>query len=374
VGEPLKAFFSPALVHRIGASIRAVHPPFPAEAFARDATRGLDALELLDRARHIAAALAAHLPADFEAAIELLLRSLGPAHPGDEILGAGMEPFFYLPHTVFVAERGLDHFERAMEAQHALTQRCSCEFSVRAFLAHDPERTMAILERWTADPSAHVRRLVSEGTRLRLPWGVRVLWLDANPRRILGLLERLRDDPSPMVRRSVANNLNDLGKSDPALLEETCAAWLEHASEDRRALVEHALRSAVKRGESGALALLGFGAAPEVVVEDVRFSPERAAIGERVAVSFVLRSTARTRQSLLVDLRVHFVNARGTSPKVFKLERVDLPARDRVALSKSVSLAIHTTRTPRPGAHRVEVLVNGAPFPAGAFEVVARRG
>jgi 3-methyladenine DNA glycosylase AlkC len=99
--------------------------------------------------------------------------------------------------------------------------------------------------------------LVSEGTRLRLPWAARVAWLDANPERVLELLELLKDDPSPMVRRSVANNLNDLGKVRPELLVRTCRAWLADETQGRRALVEHALRSAVKRDEAGALELLG---------------------------------------------------------------------------------------------------------------------
>ena len=75
-----------------------------------------------------------------------------------------------------------------------------------------------------------MRRLVSEGTRLRLPWAPRVAWLDANPERVLELLELLKDDPTTLVRRSVANNLNDLGKVRPDLLTRTCAAWLKGAS------------------------------------------------------------------------------------------------------------------------------------------------
>jgi hypothetical protein len=73
-----------------------------------------------------------------------------------------------------------------------------------------------------------------------------------------------------------------------------------------------------------------------------------------------------------VDLRVHFVKANGNgSPKVFKLKRVELPARGCVQFGTTISLAIHTTRKPRPGRHEVEVIVNGRAFAAGAFDVVA---
>jgi 3-methyladenine DNA glycosylase AlkC len=77
-----------------------------------------------------------------------------------------MTPFFYLPHTLFVAERGLEHFELSMRAQYELTKRFSAEGSIRPYIASDPERAMTFLQKWTADTNPHVRRLVSEGTRL----------------------------------------------------------------------------------------------------------------------------------------------------------------------------------------------------------------
>ncbi len=112
---------------------------------------------------------------------------------------------------------------RAIRADQTLQRRSRASGPTSP---RDPERTFAVLRRWTADRNAHVRRLVSEGTRLRLPWAARVAWLDAHPDRVLELLELLKDDPSTLVRRSVANNLNDLGKLHPDLLRRTCARWL----------------------------------------------------------------------------------------------------------------------------------------------------
>jgi 3-methyladenine DNA glycosylase AlkC len=369
MGEPLKTFFSPALVKRLAADLARVHPEFPATQFAADASRGLEELELLDRGRHIARALARHLPQDYPRALDVLLRSLGPEHATDELIGAGMAPFFYYPHTLFVAERGLEHYELSMRAQVELTKRFSAEGSIRPYIAADPERAFGLLRSWTRSDNAHVRRLVSEGTRLRLPWAARVPWLDQNPERVVELLNLLKDDPNTMVRRSVANNLNDLGKVHPKLLIETCRAWLEKASVERRALVEHALRSAVKRAEPGALALLGYGGRPSAHIRDVRFDPAQVAIGGQVTIHFTLQSDAKRDQSLLVDLAVHFVKARGTARRVFKLRRLTLAPSERTALRTTVSLAVHTTRKPRPGTHRVDVILNGEATPIGAFEV-----
>jgi 3-methyladenine DNA glycosylase AlkC len=371
MADSLKGFFSPSLVRRLAADLVRAHPAFPARRFVKQACAGLDALELLDRGRHIARALAECLPAAYPDAVAVLLRSLGPEHASDELLGVGMAPFFYLPHLVYVADHGLDHFDLSLRAQYEITKRFSAEASIRPYISKYPERTLGVLRRWARDRNAHVRRLVSEGTRLRLPWAARVPWLDAHPERVVDLLELLKDDSSTMVRRSVANNLNDLGKVRPDLLVRTCAAWLDDASPERRALVEHALRGAVKRGQPEALRLLGYGGKPQVTLEGVRFVPPRVVIGGRVTVRFRLRSRARRAQDLLVDAAVHFVKARGTAPKVFKVGRVTLPAGGTIDLELRVSLAVHTTRVPRPGVHAVDVVVNGHALRAGSFRVTA---
>ena len=357
----------------MASDIARVHPQFPERAFVARATRGLQDLELLDRARHIASALAASLPPSYPDAIDILIRALGPEHATDELIGVGMAPFYYMPHVLFVAERGLDHFDLSMQAQYELTKRFSAESSIRSFIDRDPERVFAVFRKWVRDANPHVRRLVSEGSRLRLPWAQRVAWLDQHPERVLELLELLRDDPSTLVRRSVANNLNDLGKVHPELLAQTAERWLRHATPERRGLIEHALRSAIKRGNADALRILGYGSKATVAIEEVGFSPRRVKIGGRVKMTFTLVSTSRASQDLLVDVAVHFVKARGaTSAKVFKLRRVTLPPGGRVEFETSFSLAVHTTRKPRPGEHAVEVVVNGQRYRAGSFRVVAK--
>lgn len=369
--EPLKTFFSRALVKRLASDIARVHPVFSAQTFVKDASDGLDELELLDRGRQIAGALGAHLPQSYPEALRILIASLGPEHATDELIGVGLAPFFYFPHTQFVAERGLEHFDLSMRAQYELTKRFSAEGSIRPYIARDPERAMVFLKQWATDTDPHVRRLVSEGTRLRLPWASRVRWLDENPERVLALLELLKDDVSTMVRRSVANNLNDLGKVHPELLIGTALLWLKDASPERQKLVEHALRSMVKRGHRGALELLGYGQTPRVSVTAVSFSPRRVRIGGRVDMKFALKSNSHRKQQLLVDVAVHFVKARGVgAPKVFKLGRVTLSPGEQIEMKARFSLAVHTTRVPRRGRHAVDVIVNGRTFSAGAFDVL----
>jgi hypothetical protein len=58
---------------------------------------------------------------------------------------------------------------------------------------------------------------------------------------------------------------------------------------------------------------------------------------------------------------------------VFKLTRTTLAPRGRVQLRSSVSLAVHTTRKPKPGRHHVDVIINGTPQRIGSFQVTAAR-
>lgn len=371
MAEPLKRFFGPDIARRLAQQIAAVYSDFPTDRFLRMALDGFEALELMPRGRHLAAALRSCLPSGYPQAVEIVLASLGPLAEqtdGDR----GMAPFFYLPHSFFVAEYGLDHFDLSMRAHYELTQRFTAEFSIRPFLQRYPEKTLAQLRTWAADSSPDVRRLVSEGTRPRLPWAPRLRQFQDDPRAVLRLLELLKDDPSPYVRRSVANNLNDIGKDHPDLLIQTARAWMRGATEARRWIVRHALRSAIKQGDRRALALLGAGRRARVVIRKQAVLPARVALGRAVTVAFELDNPTSRRQRIVVDFRVHFVKANGsTSPKVFKLKTVELPPRSSTAFSKRVSLASMTTRVHYPGRHAVDALLNGRAYPLGSFNLLA---
>jgi len=282
-----------------------------------------------------------------------------------------MGGFLFMPHTYFVADHGLDHFEDSMQAQYELTQRFTAEFSIRPFIERHPEATLARLAQWTQDAHPHVRRLVSEGTRPRLPWASRLRDFQRDPTPVLALLERLKDDPELYVRRSVANNLNDIGKDHPGLLADVARRWLRDASPERRWIVRHALRSAIKRADPGALSVLGYGDAPTLSIEQVRVAPKRVHEGDRVEIGFTLRNTGPREQRVMADFVVHFVKANGkTSAKTFKLKALALAAGESAALAKTLALVPMTTRKHYPGEHRVQAQLNGRMHDLGAFRLL----
>ncbi len=369
MAEPLKNQYGVDVPRAIASMVSRVFPAFNSGRFVKDALEGYDALELMPRGKKIALALRQHLPDDYTHAVAILLDSLDQPHGRDP--GLSLASFLYMPHTMFVALYGLDHFAVSMRAQHALTQRFTAEFSIRPFLEQHTEATLRQLSEWATDPSPHVRRLVSEGTRPRLPWAPRLRQFQADPVPVLALLELLKDDPELYVRRSVANNLNDIGKDHPELLARTAQGWLKNASAERAWIVGHALRSAVKRGDSGALKVLGYGKTAQVAVGGVQISPAKPTMGGAVSIAFELTNTEPRAQDLLVDLAVHYVKASGqTNAKVFKLKTLALGAGETAQFVKKLSLDEMTTRKHYAGLHKVDVILNGQFQPLGFFELL----
>ena len=188
---------------------------------------------------------------------------------------------------------------------------------------------------------------------------------------MLEILEVLRDDPEPFVRRSVANNLNDIGKDNPDLLLEVARRWSVDAGAERMALIRHALRSLVKAGDTGALEILGYPEGAAVEVRAVSIQPPEVAKGGSLAIGFELHGLGESTQRILVDLRVHYAKANGsTAPKVFKLRTMELTPGGVCRFSKRLSLADLTTRRHHPGVHRLEALINGSAEPLGEFLLV----
>lgn len=370
MAEPLKSYLNERVVTTIARMIADVWGRFDSKAFVADATSGLEDLALMDRGRHMASALRRHLPRDYTKAAGILVKSVA-APPERKEGDGGMTSFLYLPHVSFVAQFGLEEPVASLAALHALTQRFTAEFAIRPFIEQHEARTLRQLDEWVTDPSEHVRRLVSEGTRPRLPWAGRLRRFQMDPGPVLALLERLKDDPSEYVRRSVANNLNDIGRDHPDLLLETARCWMKDASETRRRLLRHALRTELKKGTGAALAVMGYSGNARMEVERASIVPSRVVLGSRVVVTCDVRNPTRRTQKVLVDLRVHFVRSSGRHLiKVFRVTAAELAPSALLTCRKTISLAMLTTRRHYPGRHMVELLVNGRLFPIGHFVAV----
>lgn len=367
--KPLKESLGKEAVQRIARSIGAAHPEFPQPAFIRTAMRGLDGLELKMRVGHIIAALRRHLPRELPRAMETLASAGECWRPGrpDDPMGA----LAAWPVTDFIGEYGLDHFEPSMDAMRRLTHLFSAEFAIRPFIERYPRETLKTLHGWTADPSEHIRRLVSEGTRPRLPWGARLREFQRDPAPVLALLEKLVADPSEYVRRSVANNLNDISKDHPDLAAEVAARWAKGESAHLRKLIRHALRSLVKAGHPGALRVLGYDPQAKLAITGIKIAPAMLKLGDDLRISFDLVSRAKGPQPLVVDYAVHFTKRNGgRGGKVFKLKTLTLAPGESLPVEKIHKFRRITTRRHYSGKHAVEILVNGASHAQAEFDLI----
>ena len=196
MADAFKDAFNSELIEGTALHLSRAWPDFDVDRFERLAKDGLLDLELKARAAQIGRALLATLPTDFEVAATIIERSLHPdvetETSADEMNDGGVHGWAIMPLGYFVAERGISSPERGLRTLKALTKRFTSEDPIRRFIIEHPELTLATLAEWVGDESHHVRRLVSEGTRPRLPWSERLPAFVADPSPILPLLRALR--------------------------------------------------------------------------------------------------------------------------------------------------------------------------------------
>lgn len=375
--EPFKNKISPDLVTCLGLHIERHLEGFDRASYEAAILAELENLELKQRARLIADETGRILPETLDAKFHILRSILHPlenegvdrASDAEGIRGWGM-----MPLGMVVTDFGLEDFDKSFALLKEMTKRATAEFEVRPFLDADQARALAIMTPWVKDDSVHVRRLVSEGTRPRLPWGMRLKQLVEDPAPTLPLLEALKDDPEDYVRRSVANHLNDIAKDHPDLVAEIAARWLKGADTNRQKLVRHACRSLIKQGHAATLTAFGLNP-PQIKVDGPDIKTPQVAYGSAVSFDVELSSSGKHAQDLVIDYLVHFKKANGTlAPKVFKWTKVKLQPGETLSLSRDHAIRPITTRVYYGGAQAVSLRINGKDFGYAEFELVMDGG
>ena len=374
--EPFKELFNPALVKDLAAHIKRRWKDFDDKVFVAAALKDFKDLEMKARASQIATALGAYLPRDVPRALKLLVSTLRPLDKSGNPVkdpARGLAGMVIWPMGDYVARHGLAHIDQSLATLRELTIRSTAEFAIRPFLARDPKKTLSVMKAWAKDKNHHVRRLVSEGTRPRLPWGLRLKSFVADPKPILPILETLKNDTSDYVRRSVANSLNDIAKDHPDLVAGIAAKWMKGATKERARLVRHACRSLIKAGHGKTLAALGYSSKPEVVLKTFTLDTPTVKFGAHAAFTVELGSTAKVPQNIVLDYVVHHQKKNGeTTPKVFKWKTLTLKPGDTVRLDRRHAMKAITTRSYYPGRHRIDVMVNGLTLGGGDFELAIK--
>lgn len=363
-----KDHFDQALCQELGQRAAVLAPGFDAQRYQAALPTELQGLEMKARVRALAEALWHGLGLSFDEAMPVLTGMLD-AVPQARL--GRMSGFQVWVIADIVETRGLDDFELAMQAIHKVTRHFTSEFAIRPYLVAYPQQTLAVLTGWLDDDSSDVRRLISEGTRPRLPWASRVPSLLLDPTPILPLLERLRDDPSLYVRRSVANNLNDISKDHPALVVELLSRWkAELPSEQGQWMVRHAARTLTRQGNAAALELLGYLRTTPVKVKRFEVSPPSIVAGQSITLDCDIQVEGAGEHGLMVDYAILAPGARGqTNRRVFKWSKRKKQAQGSVRLQREHGIATNQVRSYYPGAHQIQLIVNGQVLAEGTFEL-----
>lgn len=360
--EPLKNLFNEQSISALAGAIRQGHPAFDDAAFmAAVFDDEWNARELKARMRHVTVSLRPLLPTAYRDALDVLRGAATTSTP------FGFEAMVF-PDSVEVY--GLKDWEASLPALEQFTQIASAEFAVRPFIVRDPARMMAQMLAWAQHDNMHVRRLASEGCRPRLPWGMALIEFKADPSPILPILEQLKLDGEEYVRRSVANNLNDITKDKPQVVLDVLRGWKAYDTPEMKRIMAQALRTLVKRGDPEALALLGYESGGSFEVRGLYVEPGEVPMGGEITFSFALRSTGHKTQNLVIDYIIHLMRASGQqNAKVFKLAKVVLPPGNTLNVAKRHSFRAVTTRKYYPGAHTVEIQINGQVMARAGFTV-----
>ena len=360
--------FNQNKVHKIAKEIKEVYSSFKQEEFEEKVLQKFSKLELKERMYHIRDMLSLHLPPSYEEAVNILLKAL-PEELDTNKYDDDFGDFVYASYAEFVTSYGCKHemLTFSLQALKEMTRRFSVEFAIRDFINNFPEETFKMLEECSRSVNYHERRLASEGLRPKLPWAKKINISYEKP---IIILNNIFYDKTRYVTRSVANHLNDISKIDPELVIATLKRWKTTGKQNEKEMdyiIDHALRTLVKRGNEDALLLLGYKKDPDINLSELNLHQDKVRLGE--ALLFDFKIEAKEDCNLLIDYIIHFRTKVGKiSPKVHKIKKFSLKKGNSIKISKKhLFRANMTTRKLYVGEHKVELQINGVCYGQAYF-------
>ncbi|OLS23653.1 MAG: hypothetical protein HeimC2_25570 [Candidatus Heimdallarchaeota archaeon LC_2] len=355
----LREVFNTKVVNLIANSIYNVYPDFKNDEFVNYVLSKIDILSFGDRSSLITDALGKFLPKDFKQAANILYKSLGPEI--EEANLTGYDRFYIMPLGIYVSRFGRNNFDTSMKLLYEMTKRFSSEWPIRTFIILEPVKSFKLLHRWVEDPNPHIRRLVSECTRSRLPLSSPLKEFITNPEPVIELLTLLNKSSELYVKRSIANNLNDISKDNPKIVTQTLNKWKnKDKSKNMQWIIQHSLRTLVKQGNVDALELLGFNKDPNIEILNFTLHSKNIIIGSKLQFEFEIINKSKDSVNLMIDYIIHFMKYNGkTKQKVFKLSKKKLTSKESLKINKNHMITQLSTRKIYQGEHQIQLQING---------------
>jgi 3-methyladenine DNA glycosylase AlkC len=335
----------------------------------------LDELELKERVTLLKEELKILLPKSPLESFELIEKLLAPlnnrkglGNKSDQTFKLnpeGLEGFMLWPVSEYVADVGLSHVEASLKVLQEITRRFTAEFAIRPFLIEHPKLVYTTLNQWSTHSCEHVRRLCSEGSRPRLPWGLRLQNAVIDPSMGIEILEKLKYDESLYVRKSIANHLNDVSRDHPKLVIDLFKRWMKEAPSHHQKkiewIVKHAGRNLIKAGDPAMLKLIGINTKAPLLLTNVKASKKSLSIGETLLIKGVVKNPDTRSHSVLLDYEIEYYRNSGkTAKKVFKGKKANLLPQEDFTFELKIPFKDNSIRTHYSGLHKITLLLNGA--------------
>lgn len=344
----LKEMFNLKYYENLAIEFHKAATAFNIQQFIETVTKGLENRSLNERLRFTTLTLKNHLPQDFNEAVQLL----------NAVIPNTSKGYTSLIFPDYIGQFGIHDFETSMKALIYYTEFGSSEFAIREFLKHDFNKTLEVMKEWAKSPNHHHRRLASEGCRPRLPWAMAIPELKKNPSPILPLLEILKSDPSEYVRRSVANNLNDIAKDNPAIVIDIANQWKGQGKETD-AIIKHASRTLLKQGNIEILKHFGLESS-QVDVTNFSINTPQVTIGNYLDFSFAVQNKDTKPQTIRLEYAIYYLRQNGQlNKKVFKISERIFETNQSLNIYKKQSFKLITTRKFYSGQQKLSIIANG---------------
>ncbi len=361
-------FYNPQYNQKLCDFIQEVYPQFDTKGFTTQIfDEAWDERSLKERTRHITLTLKDFLPAKYPDALEVLKQTATNWLPKSQ----KGEDYSNTVFPDFVAIFGVEHPDISIPALAHFTELASSEFGVRPFIVRYPKLMMNAMFEWTKHENHHIRRLASEGCRSRLPWGMALTAFKKDAAPVLPILEALKNDPERYVQRSVANNLNDISKDHPELALKIAEKWLKEENPITDWVVKHALRGLLKRGNTTALRLFGFGNPEKVEISNLVMENDSITIGEFTHFSFDLKNNSSEAAKIRLEFGVDFMKSNGKqNRKIFQISERIYQANEGASFRRKQHFKNLTTRKHYSGQHHLAIVVNGEEKLKVGFELL----
>lgn len=361
--EALKNVYNQDSIEYISKEIKKIYPSFNSKAFQESILKDLTEKELKDRVKLISQSLYTYLPSDFKQSIKIILQTIETKKEKNEKWQGNhsekISGFLAWPFTQFVEDYGTHDVRTSLQALKELTKSFTAEFAIRIFIDQYPEVCFKTFKQWSKDKNHHVRRLVSEGTRPKLPWAKQVPYLNSNPQERLKLILSLKEDTSDYVRKSIANHLNDISKTHPDLFYKAIQEFDLKDLQQKR-IVTHAARTLIKSGDKKIFKFFNLKQSEKIKIKQAQISTKQVKLGEKLTFKLALENTSNLSQELIIHYSIHFLlKNKKSGEKKFLLKKITLQKNENKEIEKSHTFIQQTTRTLYAGKHKISFYING---------------